>query len=380
MQWKISRVCFTIVSTVCFWGKSHANDGAFYAAGNHLIPIQETTISVTKEILSMKKVNNDYIDVTVYYEFFNPGQERTITVGFEAGSPMGDVDGTPRKGEHPYLFDFTVQMNQQFLKYAIAYVDDTLYARTGEIRSKDLKVLMKKSEGMDYQDFGYVYYFKANFKAGKNILQHTYRFHVSNSVDVRYSLRYVLTAAKRWGNKQIDDFTLILDMGEFETFNVYTSFFKSISPAWTLTGTGKSLLTTDPAFIKFSESQDKTDPRPDTVLRFHIRKGLAIYQQKNFRPAGELDLFAETPSRLMRENQYLPLSIDFYQNQFENTNDEFLRKVYRNVPFARREFIFQSNDLKSFFEKMDWYMPDPNYQPDVGMLDEREKKWIARWQ
>jgi hypothetical protein len=47
----------------------NANDGAFYAAGNHLIPIQETSITVKKEVLSMKKVDDKFIEVTVYYEF-----------------------------------------------------------------------------------------------------------------------------------------------------------------------------------------------------------------------------------------------------------------------------------------------------------------------
>jgi len=52
-----------------------ANDGAYYASGNHLIPISETDIAVKKEILTLKKIRNQYIEVTVYYEFFNPKEE-----------------------------------------------------------------------------------------------------------------------------------------------------------------------------------------------------------------------------------------------------------------------------------------------------------------
>ena len=33
-----------------------ANDGVFYAQGNHLIPITETDISVKKEVLTINKV------------------------------------------------------------------------------------------------------------------------------------------------------------------------------------------------------------------------------------------------------------------------------------------------------------------------------------
>ena len=58
-----------------------ANDGVFYAAGNQLIPITETDISVKKEVLTLNRVGN-HIEVTVYYEFFNPVGEKELLVGF----------------------------------------------------------------------------------------------------------------------------------------------------------------------------------------------------------------------------------------------------------------------------------------------------------
>lgn len=345
-----------------------ANDGAFYAAGNHLIPIQETSISVKKEVLTMKKVDDKYMEVTVYYEYFNPGPEKTITVGFEAGSPLGDVDGKPRKGQHPYIYDFTVMLNGGFLKYEIAYVDDTMYARNGEVKSKNLNDLVSKSANMDYMDFGYVYHFKANFKAGKNILHHTYRMRMSNSVDAEYRVNYILTAAKRWANKQIDDFTLLLDLGNFESYNIQQNFFSG-TDNWTLLGIGrmKDSLFNDFAF------------EPVKMLRFHIRNGVAIFQKRNFKPDGELEIFAGKDFSIGQGSQYLAFAIHPFLERAVDTQDDFLRKVYRNIPFARRGYIFQSADLQAYFSKMDWYMPDPNYQPDMEMLDEREKNWILRW-
>ena len=55
-----------------------ANDGVFYASGNQLIPITETDISVKKEVLTINRVG-DHIEVTVYYEFFNPVGEKERT-------------------------------------------------------------------------------------------------------------------------------------------------------------------------------------------------------------------------------------------------------------------------------------------------------------
>lgn len=344
---------------------TRANDGAFYAAGNQLIPIQETSIAVRKEILTLKKVNQDYIDVTVYYEFFNPGPDKIITVGFEAGSPMGDVDGRPKKGQHPYIYDFTTQLNGMFLKYAVAYVDDSLYAKNGEVKSKDLAALVKKSENSDYMDFSYVYHFKAKFVSGKNIIQHTYRYHCSNSVYEVYSIPYILTAARRWGNRQIDDFTLVLDMGDFETFNLKETFFKGMSN-WSIHGIGKMYVT------KILEDD------ADTVLRCHVRKGYVQFHQANFRPEGELSLYAEEPYFMGYNPAYIPFSQAQLRDP-DDTSDESRRRIYRNLPFARRGYVFLSADLKSFYEKQDWYMPDPNYQPDVEMLDEKEKKWMERW-
>lgn len=345
-----------------------ANDGAFYAAGNHLIPIQETSISVKKEILSMKKVNNEYVDVTVYYEFFNPGPEKTITVGFEAGRPAGDVNGTPRKGQHPYIYDFTVMLNDGFLKYDIAYVSDSLYEEKGTVKSMKLDEVIKNIQDENAIDFGYVYHFRAKFRNGLNIIRHTYRYKLSNSVEMFYEIEYVLTAAKRWGNKQIDDFTLLLDLGNFESFNLQKSFF-SESKDWTLTGVGRF---TDTLYGFDGMTKEK-------VLRFHIRSGIAIYQRKNFKPMGELHLYAQRFIGEDRDKNYLYFSIDPYEEGYDESPDEFRRKVYRNLPFARRGYVFQSADLQQFFSRMDWYMPDPNYQPDLEMLDEREKKWIARW-
>jgi hypothetical protein len=41
--------------------------------------------------------------------------------------------------------------------------------------------------------------------------------------------------------------------------------------------------------------------------------------------------------------------------------------------------VFKDQELNAFFRGMDWYMPNPGYQPDMEWLNEREKQWIARW-
>ena len=104
-----------------------ANDGVFYAAGNQLIPITETDISVQKEVLTLNRVG-DHIEVTVYYEFFNPVGEKELLVGFEAQSPYNSMaDAFKMLPKHPHIRNFKVVMNGEPLTYDIANVKSGRY-------------------------------------------------------------------------------------------------------------------------------------------------------------------------------------------------------------------------------------------------------------
>lgn len=356
----------TFFLVIFFSGFGFANDGSFYGKGNQLIPVFETDIMIKKEILTLKKIRNQFIEVTVYYEFYNPKGEKNITVGFEAFSPVGDVDGTPKNGMHPYMSDFTVELNGEILAYDVAYVSDSMYAKNGIIKSKKLPDVLRSIEDANYVDFFYVYHFKAKFKKGLNIIKHTYNYDLSGSVEHSYDFEYVLTAANRWGNKQIDDFTLILDMGEFETFNIEKNFFRD-SKDWLLNGIGKS------ADIK----SGKSESTENDALKFHIQKGNLIFQKKNFYPKGELFVYAQNHAGTQNEN-YIPFSY-FQQDQISGPKTDLEKRILKNLPFARRGYVFQNAELKTFYEKLDWYIPNPNYQPDIELLTEIEKQWIEKW-
>ena len=90
-----------------------ANDGVYYVNGNQIVPLQETDIAVTKEVLTITMGNDDFARVDVQYEFTNRGKAKTIDVGFEAQGPYepgGDSEFN-KAGKHPDIFDFTVEMN-----------------------------------------------------------------------------------------------------------------------------------------------------------------------------------------------------------------------------------------------------------------------------
>ncbi len=60
--------------------------------GNQLIPLVESDISIQKEVLIVKRIEDDYLQITVAYVFYNPKEAKELLVGFEAPSPEGDAN------------------------------------------------------------------------------------------------------------------------------------------------------------------------------------------------------------------------------------------------------------------------------------------------
>lgn len=346
-----------------------ANDGAFYAKGNHLIPMYETDISVKKEILTVKRINKNQVKIDVYYEFYNPLKEKTVEVGFEAASPTGDVNGTPVNGQHPYMKGFNVNLNNQTIPYSVAIVNDSVYYKKRKFISKKLSTVLKEIDNINEVNFFYVYHFKALFKNGHNILKHSYTLDLSNGVMYRYYFEYVLTAAKRWANGQIDDFTLKIDMGELEEFYIYNSFYND-NKEWLINGIGKSE-PTDAGSVNAVEND---------ASWFCIRNGNILFKKNNFKPNGELTLLAirhfnHTKDDFNYKEDDLPYAIDDQDNIGVALNDTSF-KILQNLPFARRGYVFSNPILKAYYEKQQWYIADPLYKPKIEALTKKEKNWL----
>jgi hypothetical protein len=352
-----------------------ANDGVFHMNGNQLIPITETDISVKKEILTITRTKDNMIEVHVYYEFFNPKDGKDLLVGFEAMSPSGDADVTPINGGHPYMKNFTVQLNKEQLQHDVAIVKTEKYFVNNSFVSHDTqKIINEIGDNTNYADFFYVYYFNAHFKPGLNIIEHTYTFHVSGAIDLGLYFQYVLTAARRWANQQIDDFTLIIDMGEFETFYIAAVFFENADD-WTIEGEG----------TKFDRSEYELYFSEDPCAQFHIRKGRIVFHQKDFYPKYELFLFTGTyynydeDEKFDFSTDYLPFPLRYQDNIPEPAN-VLSKSILRNLPFARRGYVFQNKYIKTYYETMvDWYVPDPDYTATMESLTPEERAFVEKY-
>jgi len=358
--------------TVCY-----SNDGSFRASGNQLIPMYETVISVKKEILTIKKINPRQAAITVYYEFFNPKQDKELEVGFEAFSPYGDVEAHPVNGQHPYIRNFTVNLNGESIPFKVAIVSDSLYYSNGKYKSKTVAQVLKENEDVDNVNFFYVYHFRALFKQGINVLQHTYVVDLSSSVEENYSLPYVLTAARRWANRQIDDFTLQIDMGDLQDISIQNTFFSHASE-WQLSGGGKST-----ELIQDKQYHDAVD-----ISEFFIRKGTLVFQKRNFKPSGELYMYSHSSyffhsnedmidGRFDCKRDQLPFAVE-NQDALGTPVNELSKKILRNLPFARRGYVFKSIELQSYFERQPWYIKDETYQPVADQLTPKEQAWLNK--
>jgi YARHG domain len=199
------------------------------------------------------------------------------------------------------------------------------------------------------------------------------------------SIETVLTAAKRWANRQIDDFTLQIDTGEYQDICIGNNFFGNVSE-WK----------TDSAVKCLQSSSSGGEGGNIDTCEFFIRKGMIVFTKKDFKPAGELhfrsfnnyyfrsraedegdDEDTDKPSVFDWKKSHLPFSID-NQDAIPPPADEFSKKVLRNLPFARRGYVFKSPELQAYFERQKWYWPDSGYIPATDSLSRKEQEWLKK--
>lgn len=356
-----------------------ANDATYYTSGNQLVPLQETDISVRKEVLTISILNNGFARVDVYYEFWNPcKQVRQLLMGFEANPPYNDDWKFHPDGVHPNISEFMVEMNGLRLAYRNAVCRsglDTLSI----VEAKDYMIFddnriyeedpAENDQAWDKGiEFAYVYYFTADFQPGLNKVHHTYSYKMSRGVGMPWQISYKLSPASRWANHQIDDFTLVVRSDNTaKHFLIKKDIFPGAAFA-VAEGKGKV------REVKYWDID---------YCEFALRNGSVQTHIANFRPNEELII--ESAFRYDQPighfyDPYYGLKWFFYgdfQSAQDNLqNSPFLKRVRRNLPFAYRGHVFKDKALREFFENQWWYMPDPNYHDDTSDFTELDHLYI----
>ena len=354
-----------------------ANDGVYYVSGNQLVPLKETDISVKKEILTISLQDDGMAKVDVYYEFYNNGVDKDVLMGFEAAPPYNTNSAFSPKGIHPYIHDFTVEMNGKFLRHETSVC--LLPGIDAQVNEKLMSINMGKwkynkehsEEGMLYNEeldsicaFAYVYHFKASFQKGLNIVRHTYRCKLSFDVYTLFSFNYKLSPATRWANHQIDDFTL-----RIKAEHTAKNFFVDVAP-FNLDG------------FQIVEGEGKTRRANwynTPVVEFTLRDATVEWHATNFSPKEELNISSADVLYLGQNKYYLGCfydrSDDFNPCRFLNGSSVDLR-LLRNLPFAHRGYVFKDKKLQQFFKKQWWYMPNPQWKSSTVDFKKSELQYI----
>ncbi len=353
-----------------------ANDGTYYTRGSQLVPLQETDISVRKEVLTISLMDNGYARVDVQYEFWNPGAARRIIMGFEADPPYNfDYKFYPN-GVHPGINHFTVEMNGRQLSYrnAACVLDENRNCKLSLRHIDTTKHYYVYDNNLLYEDkgrteptdidaglpFAYVYYFEANFQPGLNRVHHSYVYKMSTNVGSPFIVEYKLTPAARWAGGNIEDFTLTIRADSTaKHFFVFDTLFGDASFAIS-EGMGK---------LRRSE-------RYGNPTEVSLRNGAITLHTSQFAPKSELTIMAVGIEGLFVDNKCITggtydrsARIDWgpYEGmQWVPADAAFRRRVMRNLPYAHRGHVFADKRLREYFESLWWYMPDPSYKDNTS--------------
>jgi hypothetical protein len=347
----------------------YGNDGAFYVSGNTLMPLEETQISLRKEVLKFYVRDFRWMDVTVDFEFYNPGAQKTVLVGFV--TPPADGDVSDEVQAHPQIKDFTVTVNGRQLAYQMKRMKDTSFS------ADKLKI-----EGTDF-----VYYFKVDFRRGVNKIRHTYRFRGGEGVELQRDFDYQITTGKRWANKQIDDFELqiFLDNGIFAIPATFREDKKLA--AWRIVGDG---------VIDGTPRNWFGEDSPQ-VRMAHLNSGYIVLNEKNFRPdfdimlgeynwgANWVDLWCEYGRECVEKETLEKIARYFTLEPYDGFEEADLAKLsskelkyVRNYFYAARGYQFKDEEVRKFYSQFFWYKPNPALKAEEMKLSPAENAFLAK--
>jgi hypothetical protein len=353
---KINLTLFVLAAAL----QLKANDGAYYSSGGVIYPLNETRISIEKEILSFSCADKRS-QVNVYFEFLNPLNTPVKTlVGFVAPLPGGDVNN--EDFENKRVQNFVVQFNGKILPYEL---------KASECSDCELKELSE----LNFSQLGsgtLVYLFELEFVPGINKVSHSYDFYASSAIQLPEFYRYTLTTGAKWAGGKIKDLTVEINIGVNKFFYV-TDIFKN-NATWSIIGTGK---VTD-KILEWSKEFD--------CKMIRILSGKLKVEVKDFNPEYDLEfgVLGEngfTPYHIAPDYQStgIELALEYRRIDFENTKltKEDLRFI-RNGVYAQYGYDFKSMDLKDYFLQYEWYMPNPNLKLEAIKLSDEDKVFIEQ--
>ena len=366
-----------------------ANDIVFESKGGHIVPMNMSNISIKNEKLHFKLQKGERKDVL--------GHEMLVTVKFVFDSPdagekyIGFI--TPEGG----MYEWDKEENFKDFKTIVNGKEvDTVSYKLTDLIPKDVKEFeeVKKyfkeynqeemMEIFKYYKKSDVYYFRANFKKGENIVEHSYRY-IKEGGSGYVDFDYVWTTISKWKNQKVDDFEVVIEPGNafIEMPVIETKNGKEMK--WELVGEGN----TDYGYKIFSDEDGKE--KKHKYFYAKLKKGYLHFKTKDFKPENEFYLTLITS---LDANYYFPektekgfklrdnfsdagvtgTNLEYHlEHYLKNITDDELR-IIRNYPYALAGYDFSDKKLKDDFSKFLWYIP-------IGKnvtLEKDEYEWIKK--
>ena len=365
----MKRLVFTVllIATLFFTMSAEANDATYYTKGNHLVPLQETSISIRRELLTISLMDNGYARVDVQYEFWNPENTvRRLLMGFEADPPYNFDYKFHPDGRHPSISSFTVEMNGSALPYSnAACVADTnvmvpidttkpyFVYDNNRLYEDDGKGTWEPSDYESGIPYAYVYYFEAEFQPGLNRVRHSYVYRMSTGVGTPFMVEYKLTPAARWAGGQIDDFTLVIRVDNTaKHFFVFDSVFAGAA------------LTVSEGMCKMRRPEHYGNP-----TEVSLRNGAITLHKTGFSPQSELYINAVGIEGVYVGNNCIAGGtydrsgrIDWgpYEGMQEVPNEAaFHQRVMRPLPYAHRGHVVKDKSSRPISKTCGGTCPTP---------------------
>ncbi|KAB2817534.1 YARHG domain-containing protein [Phaeocystidibacter marisrubri] len=356
---RLMKYFFPLLFLLVFPFMAIANDGVYWSSGGVIYPIQESRITLDKEILTFK-VDEDLAHVNIEFTFINLDESpKTLLVGFQAPFPSGDVQFNIQ--EYNPIQNFTIMSQGAVLPYRlmIAECEDCVLQRVSDIKSSDL-----------YSGV-YVYLFEITFAPGVNKINHSYSFRASSSVYMEEMYDYILTTGSKWAGGKIRKLEMNFDLGDNQFFYVNDIFGENAD--WSIIGTG---IVTDEKF--------GYDP-PDTSKMVRILSGFLKISVHDFNPTKNIHFgiinrnsFISYPVYAEKIQSGEVITTSLFGDPSSYSKSEL--RIKRNTIYAQHGYVFSSPDLQEYFSQFGWYIPNPNLKMDDIQLTTWEREFIAEVQ
>ena len=386
---KIIKIFMLFCAIFIFGENLKANDIVFESKGGHIVPMNMSNISIKNEKLHFKLQKGERKGVL--------GHEMLVTVKFVFDSPdagekyIGFI--TPEGG----MYEWDKEENFKDFKTIVNGKEvDTVSYKLTDLIPKDVKEFeeVKKyfkeynqeemMEIFKYYKKSDVYYFRANFKKGENIVEHSYRY-IKEGGSGYVDFDYVWTTISKWKNQKVDDFEVIVEPGNAFIEMPVIKMKNGKEMKWELVGEGN----TDYGYKIFSDEDGKE--KKHKYFYAKLKKGYLHFKTKDFKPENEFYLTLITS---LDANYYFPektekgfklrdnfsdagvtgTNLEYHlEHYLKNITDDELR-IIRNYPYALAGYDFSDKKLKDYFSKFLWYIP-------IGKnitLEKDEYEWIKK--